>query len=547
MKKYSTLILFILAASLLPGMPVLGAQTFSLTLDGLYSRNLSGLSGFDNGLGGSVMFEFQPADSFSVGIGAEILEHFGDPSFSGQALFETVNLAGRYLPFAGTQSNWRPFITAGAGINPKVDIPGTYLWPGGYKILAGVGTWYHLSPQWALEIAALYNYYDFPGSSIQTLNAKLGLSCFFGRSTQETVAADREDKKSSNTKTVPAEKTVSAKQTPSPTVVIVKTPASRPQANGEQPKSVESAKQEIGAPAAKSQASGEQAKRVESAKKETGTPASRPQAEKQAVGVPISKKETGTKVAKKAVEDWGEESDDIDSKDSSVTNSQAGGEATRPEPIERIESGKKEIAAKAAKSLDPEDWGDESDEPAAEDSPSQKTKKVSSSKVAPVKTPAPAVKTTSSKTSVPAPTPALSKQSASNVPTVSRKPLDVYVFRESDTLWDIAARKDVYDDPELFPLLVNANFKSSAQDTDIPPGTKLVIPRGLTAKDTMSARMKAWALEYVRWRGKKINQKLYEQWVDEKEMSRLNPKQTPGIEYKSWEERPEKDQTGDEP
>ena len=72
---------------------------------------------------------------------------------------------------------------------------------------------------------------------------------------------------------------------------------------------------------------------------------------------------------------------------------------------------------------------------------------------------------------------------------------------------------------------------------------ELTIRRDVSIKDTMGARMMAWALEYVRWRGKKINRKIYEEWVEERESLKLTPKATPMIEYKSWEEEPAKDPT----
>lgn len=82
----------------------------------------------------------------------------------------------------------------------------------------------------------------------------------------------------------------------------------------------------------------------------------------------------------------------------------------------------------------------------------------------------------------------------------------------AESLWDVAARADVYGDPELYPLLVDANrvrlqrsFPSKAFNLIIPKPTK-----DLSDK----ARLKAWSVEYGIWRGKDVTQKEYKDWKD---------------------------------
>jgi hypothetical protein len=98
---------------------------------------------------------------------------------------------------------------------------------------------------------------------------------------------------------------------------------------------------------------------------------------------------------------------------------------------------------------------------------------------------------------------------------VSDSQKDDLVF-QSDSLWDIAARPDVYDDPELYPILVDANFERFSDPLILKPGTKITIPHDLTKAQIRRARLKAWTPEYERWRGSKVTEEEYRQWRQDK-------------------------------
>ncbi|HVM32219.1 MAG TPA: LysM peptidoglycan-binding domain-containing protein [bacterium] len=87
---------------------------------------------------------------------------------------------------------------------------------------------------------------------------------------------------------------------------------------------------------------------------------------------------------------------------------------------------------------------------------------------------------------------------------------------QSDSLWDIAARPDVYGDPELYPLLVDANFSRLSDPLILKPGTKLVIPQGVSKAKMQRARINAWTAEYMRWRGAQVSHEEYREWRKEK-------------------------------
>lgn len=92
---------------------------------------------------------------------------------------------------------------------------------------------------------------------------------------------------------------------------------------------------------------------------------------------------------------------------------------------------------------------------------------------------------------------------------------DDLVF-QADSLWAIAARPDVYDDPELYPILVDANFERFSDPLILKPGTKINIPHDLTQSQIRRARLKAWTPEYERWRGSKVTKEEYRQWREDK-------------------------------
>ena len=98
---------------------------------------------------------------------------------------------------------------------------------------------------------------------------------------------------------------------------------------------------------------------------------------------------------------------------------------------------------------------------------------------------------------------------------VDNGPKDKLTF-QADSLWDIAARPDVYGDPELYPLLVEANFEKLSDPLLLKPGTQLIIPHNVSKARIQGARIKAWTAEYIRWRGAQISHEEYREWRKEK-------------------------------
>jgi len=88
------------------------------------------------------------------------------------------------------------------------------------------------------------------------------------------------------------------------------------------------------------------------------------------------------------------------------------------------------------------------------------------------------------------------KKAISLPPPVKRKPpsepppppLTRYVVNEGEVLWGIAARKDVYADPLLWPILYKANRDQIKDPRRIYPGQVLSIPRGISNAETQEAR-----------------------------------------------------------
>ncbi|MFA5514826.1 MAG: DUF4398 domain-containing protein [Desulfuromonadales bacterium] len=70
-------------------------------------------------------------------------------------------------------------------------------------------------------------------------------------------------------------------------------------------------------------------------------------------------------------------------------------------------------------------------------------------------------------------------------------PLLHFTVEENQTLWMISARKDIYDDPLLWPLLYQANRDQIKDPRQIYPGQVLSIPRDQSAKVLEDAREKA--------------------------------------------------------
>lgn len=67
-------------------------------------------------------------------------------------------------------------------------------------------------------------------------------------------------------------------------------------------------------------------------------------------------------------------------------------------------------------------------------------------------------------------------------------PLTQYAVNEGETLWSIAARKDVYTDPLLWPIIYKANRDQIKDPRQIYPGQTLSIPRGIPRTELEEAR-----------------------------------------------------------
>jgi nucleoid-associated protein YgaU len=72
--------------------------------------------------------------------------------------------------------------------------------------------------------------------------------------------------------------------------------------------------------------------------------------------------------------------------------------------------------------------------------------------------------------------------------------LETYVVKKGDSLWAIAKKKNVYNDPFLWPVIYDANKGKIKKANLIYPGQKLNIPRsGITMDAVKDARKKAGA------------------------------------------------------
>jgi hypothetical protein len=210
MKKVavSLLIAFLsVCFSFLP-LPLQADSNAALSLNGHYSRRLSGTIGQDNGLGASLLLEFLPVESFSIGAGLGLTHYFGFES-PGICQVESVDLVSRILFNPGEP--WTFYLMIGGGLNPKIDLAGAALWEGDVHLMGGLGVWCPLSTQWALDMGAAFHYYDSPDSPLQAVQAKVGVGYFFSPAFKDT---------SPPTPTPTATTT----PTPTPTVAIPPTP-----------------------------------------------------------------------------------------------------------------------------------------------------------------------------------------------------------------------------------------------------------------------------------------------------------------------------------
>lgn len=70
-------------------------------------------------------------------------------------------------------------------------------------------------------------------------------------------------------------------------------------------------------------------------------------------------------------------------------------------------------------------------------------------------------------------------------------PLTVYQVGAGETLWTIAAQRDIYGDPLLWPLIYQANRDQIRDPRQVYAGQSLSIPRALSEEDKAHAREKA--------------------------------------------------------
>lgn len=68
---------------------------------------------------------------------------------------------------------------------------------------------------------------------------------------------------------------------------------------------------------------------------------------------------------------------------------------------------------------------------------------------------------------------------------------DAYLVRGGETLWTIAARKDIYADALLWPLIYQANRDQIKDPRQIYPQQTLTIPRQVSEQHQEDARQKA--------------------------------------------------------
>jgi hypothetical protein len=188
MKKNIFAWALILGCTLVFNAPAYAGSNGCLTLDGIYSHRLSGVIGHDNGLGGSLMVEWQPIEYLSVGAGMETFLFFGVQT-PGISAIESVNLVGRYIFNPG--ESWTFYFLVAGGLNPKIDIKSDVLWGGDFHVMGGPGAWYFISPGMAIDMGLVFDYYNntAPIDPLNAFNVRAGLSFFFEDTKKQASAA----------------------------------------------------------------------------------------------------------------------------------------------------------------------------------------------------------------------------------------------------------------------------------------------------------------------------------------------------------------------
>jgi len=88
---------------------------------------------------------------------------------------------------------------------------------------------------------------------------------------------------------------------------------------------------------------------------------------------------------------------------------------------------------------------------------------------------------------------AASRPTKKPTPEPPPPPLQHYTVREGETLWTIAARREIYLDALLWPLIYKANRDQIKDPRQIYPGQVLSIPRDTPPAELEEAREKAKA------------------------------------------------------
>jgi hypothetical protein len=233
MKKYLLAWVLLLCSTWAFLSPAYAGSNGSLTLDGIYSKRLSGIVGHENGLGGSILLEWQPVESFSIGVDADTILYFGAQT-PGISAVESVNLLGRYIINPG--EDWTVYVMVGGGLNPKLDLKAVFLWVGDFHLMGGPGAWCFLSPQVAVDMGLVFDYYNntAPVDPLNMLNLRAGLSFFFENTKKQaatTASAAPASQTAVPTQAVVEATPVPAVATPTPTEqVTVATPVAKVEA-----------------------------------------------------------------------------------------------------------------------------------------------------------------------------------------------------------------------------------------------------------------------------------------------------------------------------
>ena len=101
-----------------PGTSLAAGDNFSISLDGQYSRRLSGTTGHNNALGGALLFEWQPVPELSLGLGTEYNNYFGvAPTTADPSMASSINLLED--PSLGPFPGFFPFLLGARATTPR--------------------------------------------------------------------------------------------------------------------------------------------------------------------------------------------------------------------------------------------------------------------------------------------------------------------------------------------------------------------------------------------------------------------------------------------